>query len=332
MMNKIFAKTVKKRCAFITLAVAIVLLAASIIVSVLCGINFGAGIEDTKSITVTVNSFVYNNERDALEEVCEGVFEEKGLSVKYVYRSQLSGDDREMTYVFDANTEDADLAGAKLALKAKLDEESAKAEGELNGAIVNVAYSSEEVKGAIASSRLLRAAIAVAVFAVLAFIYATVRHGVAYGLVALLAPIVAAALTTSIVLLTRIPVTNATFYAVAAATLVASVFVMMLLNKIKNNSKADAYANADDATLIKGSLASKWIVWTSVALGVAVVLVGAIATAAVRYFAIASLVGLVVAAFAGLIFAPACALAAKTYVKAKTSKNAYVGAKKADQE
>ena len=332
MMNKIFAKTVKKRCAFITLALAVVLLAASIIVSVLCGINFGAGIEDTKSITVTVNSFVYNNEREALEEVCENVFEEKGLSVKYVYRSQLSGDERELAFVFDAETSQTELGLAKLELKAKLDEEAAKADSKLNGAIVNVAYSSEEVKGAIASSRLLRAAIAVVVFAVLAFIYAAIRHGVAYGLVALLTPIVTAALTTSIVLLTRIPVTSATFYAVAAVTLVSSVFVMMLLNKIKNNSAADAYANADTETLIKGSLASKWIVWTSVALGVAVVLVGAIATAAVRYFALAAFVGLVVAAFAGLIFAPACALAAKTYVKAKVPKNAYVGAKKADQE
>lgn len=328
MTNNIFAKTVKKRCAFITLAVAVVLLAASIIVSVLCGVNFGAGLEDTKSLTVTVNSFVYNNERETLEEVCENVFEEQGISAKYVYRAELNGDNRELSYVFDADTDEAKLATAQLALKVKLETESATEGSKLAGAIVNVAQNSESVKTAIASARLWRSAIAVGVFAVLAFTYVAIRHSVSYAVVALLAPIVAVILTVSIVLLTRIPVTNATFYAVYVAGLLATAFVMMFLNKVKNN--AEAYA--DTQTLIKESLASKWIGWTAVALGVAIVLVGAIATAGVRYFAIASLVGLVVSAFIGLIFAPACALAAKTYIKEKESKKSYVGAKKADKK
>lgn len=332
MMNKFFAKTVKKRSAAITVAVAIVLLAVSIIVSVLCGVKYGAGLQDSKTVTVAVNSFVYNNERETLEETCESVFEANGISSKYVYRSQMNGDNRELAFVFDANTDDAKLAEAKDALKTKLAEESAKDTGALSGAIVNVSSSSEAVKGAIASSRLWRAAIAVAVYAVLAFIYVAIRHGLNNGLVALVAPLVSAILTTSFVLLTRIPVTNATFYAVIVSAFLADVFVMMLMNKISKNAKEDAYADADDATLIKESLTSDWIVWTAVALGVALVLVGAIATAAVRYFAIASFVGLFVATFVGLIFAPACTLVAKTYVKAKAPKNAYVGAKKADQE
>ncbi len=332
MMNKFFAKTVKKRSAAITLAVAIVLLAVSIIVSVLCGVNFGAGLENSKSITVTVNSFVYNNERDALEETCEDVFEANGVSAKYVYRSLMSGDNSELAFVFDAETDDAKLAAAKIALKAKLLEESANEESALSGAIVNLASSSETIKTAIASARLWRAAIAVGVYAILAFVYVAIRHGVCYGLVALIAPLVSAILTTSLVLLTRIPVTSATFYTVFVSAFLAGVFVMMLINKISNNAKEDAYADADAETLIKGSLMSNWVVWTAVALGVAVVLVGAIATAAVRYFALAAFVGLVVATFVGLIFAPACVLAAKTYVKAKAPKNAYVGAKKADQE
>lgn len=335
MMNKIFAKTVKKRVAFITLAATVILLAAAIIVSVLCGINYGAGIEDTKTLTVTVNSFVYNNERDALEEVCEKVFDANELSAKYVYRAEMSGDNREISYVFDVDTDDTKLATAKDALQLALETEAAKEDSAISGAIVSVASSSEAVKNAIASSRMWRAAIAVGVFAVLALIYVAVRHSVSAGLVALLAPIVVAALTTSILLLTRIPVTQATFYAVFAAAFVAGVFVMPLLNKISNNAKEDAYANADDTTLIKESLTSNWICWTAIALGVALVLVGAIATTAVRYFAIAAFIGLVVATFVGLIFAPACVLAAKTYVGNKlVKKSGYVGAKKekADKE
>ncbi len=332
MMNKFFAKTVKKRYAAITAAVAIVLLAVSIIVSVLCGVNYGAGLKDSKTVTVTVNSFVYNNERKVLEETCEEVFEANGISAKFVYRSEMSGDNRELAFVFDANTEDAKLAAAETALKVKLNAESDNEESKLSGAIVNVASSSEEIKTAIASARLWRAAIAVGVFAVLAFVYVAIRHSLSYGLVALVAPLVAAVLTTSLTLLTRIPVTSASFYAIIASALIASVFVMMFINKLGNNTKEEAYAEADAATLIKDSLTSNWTAWTAIALGVALVLLGAIATAAVRYFALTAFVGLVIAAFVGLIFAPACALVAKTYVKARAPKHAYVGAKKADQE
>ena len=332
MMNKFFAKTVKKRFSVITLAVAIVLLAVSIIVSVLCGVNYGAGLKDSKTVTVTVNSFVYNNEREVLEETCENVFEANGISAKFVYRSQMSGDNRELAFVFDAKTDDAKLATVKTALKAKLNEEAGNEASALNGAIVNVASSSEAIQTAIASARLWRSAIAVGVFAILAFVYVAIRHGLSYGLVALVAPLTTAILTTSLTLLTRIPVTSASFYAVITSALIASVFVMMLVGKISGNAKEDAYAEADDATLIKESLTSDWVVWMAVALGVAFVLIGAIATSAVRYFALTAFVGLVVATFVGLIFAPSCVLMAKTYVKAKAPKNAYVGAKKADQE
>ncbi|MBQ7924629.1 MAG: hypothetical protein IJ329_04930 [Clostridia bacterium] len=331
MTNKIFNKTVNKKVSVLTLAVAVVLLAAAIIVSVLCGVNYGAGIEDSKTVTVTVNSFVYNNEREALEEVCENVFEEQGISAKYVYRAEMSGDNRELAFVFDADTDDAKLAAAKTALKTKLDAEAADEESAISGAIVDVTTSSEAVQNAIASSRLWRSAIAVGVFAVLAFIYVAIRYRLSMGFVALSAPIVAAALTTSIVLLTRIPVTNATFYAVLIAAIVAVAFTVMLMNKIRENAKTEAFENADAETLVKGSLATKWIGWTAIVLGAAIVLVGAVATAAVRYFAIASLVGVIVAAFVGLIFAPASACAAKAYVDKKAANktaSGYVGAKK----
>ncbi len=344
MMNKILAKMTKEESGaatriitIATLAVTVILLAASIIISVLGGLNFGAGLDDSKMITVSVNSFVYNNEQEALEETCEEVFEKAGLDVEYVYRSEMNGDNREISYVFDAKTDDKKLVEAKETLATKLNEEAAKDEDEsaLSGAIVNLASSSEEVKSGIASSRLWRAAIAVGVFAVLSFVYVAIRHRLSMAFVALATPVVAAALTTSLVLIARIPVTNAIFYAVLVSAMVASAFVMMILCKIRDNGKEDGYANADALTLVKDSLASKWIIWTSVALGVTLVLVGAIATAAMRYFALASLIGVVVATFIGLMFAPSAAIVLLSSAQAKdANKNVsgYVGAKKEEKE
>ncbi len=336
MTNKFMAKLTHKMSAILTLAITIVLLAASIIVSVLCGVNYGAGIKDGKTVTVSVNSFVYNNHLETLENTCEQVFTAKGVEATYVYHSQMSGDNDELVFVFDSETKTDTLESVKTALTAKLNE-AASGTGALNGAIVNVAANSEAVMTKIASSRLWRAAIAVGVFAVLAFIYTAIRFRVGMGFVAMLAPIVSTALSTAVVLLVRIPVTNATFYAVLVSAFIASVFVMMLLGKIAANKKADEFANADADELIQGSLATKWIGWTTVALGVALILVGAIATTAVRYFAIASLIGVLVAAFTGLVFAPSACLTVQSYLNDKAAgktASGYVGAKKenADQE
>ena len=111
--------------------------------------------------------------------------------------------------------------------------------------------------------------------------------------------------------------------------------MLTLLNKIRSNAKTDAYKDADAETLIKGSLASKWIGLTAILLGVALVLVGAIATSAVRYFALASLVGLFVATVIGLVFAPSACFFVQDIANNRASRktaSGYVGAKKEDKE
>ncbi len=328
---KCLNKVVHKRCALLTVYVAVVLLAVAIIVSVLCGVNYGAGLDNSKMITVSVNSYVYNNGREELEKECESVFAEAGLDVEYVYRSEMNGDNREIAYVFDADVDSAKLEDAKNALETKLKAEANKNEedGVLGGAMINVASSSEEVKSGIVSSRLWRSAIAVGVFAILSFIYVSIRHRVGMGLIALITPIVTAALSTAIILLVRIPVTNAIFYATLVSMMVAAAFMMIVLNKIANNR----VEGGEGEELVKGSLATVWIGWTSVALGVALVLVGAIATSAVRYFALAALVGVVVAAFIGLIFVPSATLWVEDALQKKAAgktASGYVGAKKTE--
>ncbi|MBE7084632.1 MAG: hypothetical protein E7368_01090 [Clostridiales bacterium] len=335
MTNKIWTKAVNKKIAVLTLAITVVLLAVSIIVSVLCGVNYGAGLEDNKKITVTVNSFVYDNEKDTLEEVCENEFDKQGLSVKYEYWSLMSGDDREISFVFDVETEDEKVEKAKADLKATLEAEANNEESKLSGAIIKVSTGTEVGQGGISSTRVWRLAIAVGVFAVLAFAYVALRYRLCMGFVALLTPILSSALSTAVLLLTRIPVVNSSFYAISVMTFVATGFVLTLLNKIRSNAKTDAYKDADAETLIKGSLASKWIGLTAILLGVALVLVGAIATSAVRYFALASLVGLFVATVIGLVFAPSACFFVQDIANNRASRktaSGYVGAKKEDKE
>ena len=218
MTNKIWTKAVNKKIAVLTLAITVVLLAVSIIVSVLCGVNYGAGLEDNKKITVTVNSFVYDNEKDTLEEVCENEFDKQGLSVKYEYWSLMSGDDREISFVFDVETEDEKVEKAKADLKATLEAEANNEESKLSGAIIKVSTGTEVGQGGISSTRVWRLAIAVGVFAVLAFAYVALRYRLCMGFVALLTPILSSALSTAVLLLTRIPVVNSSFYAISVMT------------------------------------------------------------------------------------------------------------------
>ena len=335
MTNKFWKKAVNKKIAVLTLAITVVLLAVSIIVSVLCGVNYGAGLEDSKKITVTVNSFVYDNEKETLQEVCENEFDKQGISAKYEYWSLMSGDDREISFVFDATTADEKIQSAKTALKTALLAESNNEASALSGAIVNVSVGNEVVQSGISSTRIWRSAIAVGVFAVLAFAYVALRYRLSMGFVALLTPILASALSTAIILLTRIPVTNSTFYAVLVMAMVATVFVLALLNKIRSNAKSDAYAYADAEMLVEESLATKWVGLTAIIMGVALVLVGAIAGSAVRYFALASFASLFMATLVGLVFAPSACVFVKEIADKRASKktaSGYVGAKKEEDK
>ena len=127
-------------------------------------------------------------------------------------------------------------------------------------------------------------------------------------------------------IITRIPVSASVMYVLAASALVATLTTTFFFNKIRENEKKGECASAEE--LVETSLATKEIGLFFVLAGVALVLMGAVATNGVRWFAIQSFVALVVASFVGLLFAPALYLPVKEAADKKPVKDAYVGAKK----
>ncbi len=318
MMNKLVTKSTKKLGLVSIVMSAIVVLAA--LFTIIFGVNTAATISDNQTLTVKISAFYYQTKLDDIKDVCETEFDNQNVNVLYSYDAIMTGDECEVMYVFD---KDADLSAVKTAL------ETTFAGTDYESAFISLEQGNEVVQSAIPTVAIVRAAVAVLVFAILAFIYVAIRHGLLNGIVAGGAAFAATLVATAIVLLVRIPVTASVVYACALAALMAASLVLFSLNKFR--------ANETDASVeekVASSVAVKETLGFTVALGGALVLVGAIATWPVRWFAICALVALVVAAAVALFFAPALQfvlLDKKAKEGAGRTKSGYVGAKKAEE-
>lgn len=317
-MNKCCAKMVKKTT-LLSLIMAIVV-AVSIVITAIFGVQFASTVGDNQTLTVTVNRYFYDNGMEKIENECNAKFQKFGLSVKYAYKGEMSGDECEIVYVFDAN---ANLASAKDELKSAFAEKT-KDGGEWDGAFLEVATAKETVQTKIPVAYTVRASIAVAVFAVLAFVYVALRYRLYMGVTTALSVLLTAIESTALVLLLRIPVTTSVFYAVAVASMLASVFTLLTMHKIRANKE-----EISTEEKVVSSIACKEIVATTATLGVALVLVGAVATWAVRWFALCALVALLVAFSIGVFVSPAIYLSLQKRADSKSvnrTKSGYVGA------
>ncbi len=318
MMNKLVAKSTKKLGLVAIVMSAIVALAA--LFTIIFGVNTAATIGDNQTLTVKMSAFYYQSKLDDVKDVCENEFDNQGLNVLYSYDSLMNGDECEVMYVFD---KDADISAAKAAL------ETTFATDAYDSAFISLEQGNEVVQSAVPAVAIVRAAVAVLVFAILAFIYVAIRHGLLNGIVAGGAAFAATLVATAIVLLVRIPVTASVVYACALAALMTTSLVLFSLNKLR--------ANESDASVEEKVVASvavnETLVFTAV-LGGALVLVGAIATWPVRWFALCALVALLSAAAVALFAAPALQfvlLDKKAKEEAGRTKSGYVGAKKAEE-
>lgn len=323
MMNKIFKNTVNK----ITLISVImgVLLALSLVFTGIFGANFAATSESGKTLTVTMNLYHYDNKLSEVQAVCQKEFKAQGVKAEYEYHGQMSGDECELVYVFD---KDANLSKVKANLETTM-ANNTKKDGVWDGAFVTVATGVEKVSAEMPVSYIVRAAIAVVVFAVLAFGYVTLRYGFVYGLVEGVATLVGAIMSTAIVLLVRIPVTNSIVYVSAISALLTAVMTLFNFNKLRFNAKEGAKADSEEDTVVDG-IATTETLGVAITLGTALVLVGAIATWNVRWFALSAILALIVVTAIALFFAPAMYFSVKTYAdecNAGKSKSGYVGAK-----
>ena len=284
------------------------ILAAALVIGLVFGFNGSMRIKDAKTLTVSINTYAYETKADDVEKECEKAFGK--LDYKYQVNGEMDGDECEIVYVFDKDVKDADLQAAKAALDVVFDT--------WEGSFVNVTVGSEKVVRVLPDGYVWKGLVAGGVFVALAFVYVALRYNLKTGAVTALGTALGALLTAALLILTRIPVTASVAYVLAASALLAAVTTLLSFNKIRANKDGEVCEN----------IAIKEICLLTVLLGGALILVGALATVSTRWFAIAALVGTLVAAFVGMVYAPALYAVIKTKKGEEKSKSGYVGAKK----
>ena len=324
MSNMLQSKTVKK-VTLLSVILAIVFALSIVLVAVL-GVNYAPTLKDCETLTVTVNTKAYEDKLEDIQSVCDTAYANNGVSYTIVKFSKMSGDDCEIAYEFAKGT---DLSAVKASLTATFAEKTA---GEWNGSFITVSTGSEKLFTAIPTSYVVRAAIATAVFAVLAFVYVAIRYRLSMGILVAICSALGSVMSAAVVLLVRVPVTNSLLYIVSLAAPVTATLVMFMLNKVRTAIKAGKDENAEEL-IVNACPCKEWTI-TAIVGGVALVLIGAIATTAVRWFAVASLVAFVVTLFIGCVFAPAAYLPLKKAEDKRLAKKStgYIGAEKKEDE
>ena len=317
-MSKIFSKTVKKTTLWSV--VIAVLLAAAIVVCAVFGFNKDVALKDQKTMTVSLNAYIYNTQLDEVKEDLQDK-----LDADYVLEGSMSGDVSELLFVFDS---DKDLTVLKAQVEAYLADKKANAEGWAN-AKYSVSVSAEDATAVLAKHYVLRAAIAGAVLAVLAFAYVAIRYQLSGGIVAGVSALVAMLLTASIIVLTRVYVTSTVAYAIVLAGLLATAAVLFTLNKIRTAQKEESESLEDT---VVSSIATKETLYVAAVVAVGMILVGVLGGAAALWFAVSALIAVVAATAVALVFAPAMYLSVQSAVASKTAKTGYKGAQKTSKK
>ena len=306
--------------------IVVIVIAVGIVLGAIFGLNASDSLKDAKTLTVTMNTYAYNNQLEAVEDECEKAI--GSLNVKYEVKSQMSGDDCEIVYVFAS---DVDLTNVESDLKNAFETLTADG-GALEGSFINVSAASEKVQATLAKNYVLRVTIAVVVISALAFAYVAIRHSLGMGITAAASAIVGAGVTFAIGVFTRIPAATSYSYVVALGALVSLVASVLTLNKVRANLNAEEPA---DETVAK-SIPVAEIAWLAILVSAAMLVVGVVsiigagAFTAVAWFAIASIIAMAVAAFVGIIYTPAlyCLLRNSVDKNLGSDASAYVGAQK----
>ena len=332
MKSKILTKTVKQKTLFSVIIA--VILAAAIGIGIWFGVsakhsifNTSVTMESQKTLTITVDQFGYNNNLETLEEECEKLF--GNLDYAYEMKGKMTGDESELVYVFEAG---ADLTNVKAAMEAYFKTATVTG-GAFDGMYITVSTNSEAIQANIAQDYILRAAIAGAVMLVLAFAYVSLRFRVSVGALTVLSGILGAALTAAIVMFARIPVSVSVSYVFVVAALLSMIATLLTMSKARLNQASESEMEKSAEEQVVSAIAGKEICAMTVLGGVAIVFMGALATTAVRWFAVVALIGLLVSAFIGLFCVPAWYLPMKKAADKKAAnKSTYHGAKKTSKK
>lgn len=329
-MSKILTKTVKK--ATLWTVITAVILAVAVVIGCLFGFNKSATVSNSRMMTITVEQYGFYNEdlREEIEEQCEKVFKKLDMDFTYEMKGEMSGDS-ELVYMFKKSVSATKFATAEDSLQEIFDTRYQTQGDKLEAIEVDVMGNADvEVIASTEKNFLLRGVIAGVIFAVLAFAYVSLRFKLQMGILTAGSILVTMALTTALAVIARIPVTYSAIAVVAVSALVTAALVLLTLGKLRAKAK-EATADAEEALLANAP--EKEILTVAACGGIALVVMGVIATTTVRWFAVLALLGLIASVFVSLIFAPSVYLPLKKIADKKAEKNTnYKGAKKKSKE
>ena len=319
-MSKILSKLMKK--GMLMTVILTVILATALVIGGIFGFN--KRIDNVNTVTVSMNQYTYLTRLDDVKAECEKAFDD--LDMKYEVNGKMDGDESEILYVFGSK---ADVVKAKEALQKSFDTLTAD-NGALAGAEISVSAGSENVIGTLAKGYVIRGVIAGLVFAVLAFAYVSLRYKLSVGIFTGVGTLVGMLLTTAVLVLTRVLVTPAVGYVIAASALLTAVVLLLNFNKLRANLKEESAADKSAEELVISSVAVKEIVFLVAALGGAMLLLGIFGNVSIAWFCVSAIIAIAIVTFLGLIYAPVMYLPVKNYADkvAAVKATTYKGAKK----
>lgn len=330
-MSNILTKTVKKTT-LLSIILAVIL-AAAIALGIVGGLNnWGvfnkdAVLKGNSTVTVSMNTDGQVFRLDDIEAACETVFKANGEKPTHVFNG-TKGMNGELLYVFNG---DVDLAALETALEKKFEGLVAN---EWKDHIVQVTVSTNTQTSVsfLAQYFVLRGVLAGLALATLVFVYMVLRNGLEKGIAAGVSTALGVLLTTALLILTRIPVTASVAYVIGAAGLLSAAISTISLNKIRTAEKAENAQGVPADELVCSALATHDVTLLAVLGSVSIILMGAIATEGVRWFALAALIALVASVFVGFLYTPALYIPLKKAADNRPEKDAYVGAKKTSKK
>ena len=306
----------------------VVLIVAGIVIAAVFGFNADTTASDYKTLSVKLDSYEADARVERIDEICTGEIDKAGLTVLYSQKNEVSGNRCEMLYVFSEDVTTEKLDALKNAVSAVLETERESESGVLYNTFVYATAGDEVVSSVLPEGYLWRAALAAAVALVLEFVYVSVRYKLNMGVTATVSSLMAVLLTVALTALVRIPVTTSVAYAAAFAMLYSMATGLVIFSRMRSAFKSDEYKEKSAEEAIASSVPAKGILFFAAACAVALVLVGAIATAAVRWFAVTAFLGLLAATFSSLLFLPAMYLPLKKSADKKAALRARYDYKK----
>lgn len=315
-------------------AVSAVLILAGIILYSLLGFNTAAEKPAYKTFEVEYNVVAEINDKEGdIQTVCEYAFKNENLTFngKQVLSDVSTSNNTEtgnkrLVYEFPASASDEALASAKATAEKNL---------EFADLTIESSVSVHTIKGETFYEAGWRAAVAIAVGAVVALVYIGVRFGVGSALSGLVGTVNSTFFTLGFFAITRIPVFAVgplLYAAIAAISFV--LFWLLYCMKMRENFKDPAFEKFEAGEAVAESLLAtdKFVYATAGAIGAVVLLLGAIASASVRLLALPALVAVAAGLYSAALLAPSvhvyCKRAFDKRKKSKTRK--YVGKKKAE--